>query len=505
MKRTLLTTAAALTIVTVISKVFGLFREITLAFLFGTTLEMDAYLVALIIPVIIFESFGEAIRLSFVPVIADYLNDGRNLWRVFNNLVNCIFVITALISTAGVLIVPHIIPYLPFGFDQNTTHLVAYLTQISMFIIVFSSLAPISIGLLNLKNKFVYPELTGVVYSVVLITFAFLGKKFWGITGLAVGAVAAEMMKFVFLLPALYKEGYRYRLYINLGDPALGRLVGMMMPMIFGNILSRLNVLAERVVGSYLLPGSISALNYAKKFLLLCTGLIESIAITLVYPALTKCFVAGKMKKYNWLLSRTVIILVIVLLPISVGLIVLGEPIVSLFFRRGVFDQHAVAMTSGALLFYSLGILGSVIQSLLERGFFAIKDSKTAVVCNSIGIVLNLILIMVLPIYLGYKGIALAESIALSAAAVLLLAGICRKVGYLGTKRTLLVSLKAFAASCVMGLEVYYLNQVLEFNEILKLLTMVISGFASYVILILVLGVERIRTWKRFFTNKALY
>ncbi len=503
MKGYILNTAAALTVVTAVSKFVGLFREISLAYLFGTTLEMDAYLVALIIPVLVFESFGEALRLSFIPVTADYINNEDSLWLFFNNLINIIFVLTLAVSLIGVFAVPHIMPYLPFGFDEDGMRLTIQLTQIVMFMIVFTSLAPISGGLLNLRNVFVYPELTGIIYSIVLIVFAFLGAKLWGIGGLAAGTVFAEMAKFIFLLPALYKQGFRYRLYLNLRDPALRKLVGLMLPIIFGSILSRINVFVERMVGSYLLPGSISALNYAKKLLLLCSGFIESIVVTLIFPILSKHHVTGNKRQYKALLARTVNILIVVLVPCTAGIILLREPIIQVFFERGAFDRYAVLMTSTALFFYSLGILGTVFESLLERSFFAVKDTRTPVLCSSAGITINIVLNLMLAKFLGHGGIALAASAAASISAALMFVSMYRMQGYLGVRRTAVTLFKALTAALLMFAGLSFLNHVLVVNEIIKLAVLALSGVVIYFCTFIVLDPKQIVYIKKVYKRRS--
>lgn len=498
-KRHLLTTAAALTVMTVISKFVGLFREVTLASVFGTTIEMDAYLFALIIPTVVFESIGEGLRLSFIPVIADYANDDHKLWKFFNNIINSIFVITFCVSLISLFVVPYIMPKLPLGFDQDGINLAINLTQIIIFIIIFTSLAPISSGLLNIKNVFIYPELTGVAYSLIIIASALFGARVWGIWSLAVGTIAAEAVKFIFLIPMLYKQGYRYKFYINIKDQSIKKLVKLMMPIIFGSMLFRANIFIERIIGSYLLPGSISALNYAKKLLLLCTGLTESVAVTLVYPLLSKYFATGQMRKFKLLLTKSVNILIILLLPAIGGIAVLGEPIIRILFERGAFDQYAVNMTSIALFFYSFGILGMVLQSIFERSFFAVKDSKTPVISNSIGIAVNIVLNLILIRYFSHGGLALAASISAYVSLIILYLNMHKKIGYLGFKMTVSNFAKTSIAAGLMVIAVLYLCQVLILSELLKISIISIGGALLYFTMFLLLNIKRLKSVKNLF------
>ena len=213
---------------------------------------------------------------------------------------------------------------------------------------------------------------------------------------------------------------------------------------------------------------------------------------TIVYPKLSKMAANNNLLGIKKTISEIFSSINLLLIPITVGAMIFSRPIVSLLFNRGAFDSQAISMTSNALFYYSIGMIGIGQREIISRVFYSLHDSKTPIINATIGVTLNIILNTILSKYLGIGGLALATSVSAIFTSSLLFISLRKKIGSFGMKQISISFLKILFASLIMGvlakLSYNYLTTALSQN--LSLLLAIGVGAVSYFVIIYFMKIE---------------
>ncbi len=212
-------TAILLILITIISKVFGFGREITLSYFYGASNISDAYLISLTIPSVIFAFIGTGISTGYIPMYSNIQqkygeNEGN---RFTNNLSNITIIICTIITIFGLIFTEPTVKLFASGFEGETLALAVRFTKISLFGIYFTGLMYIFKGFLQIKGNYIIPALVGFPLNFITIAAIFLSSK-TNILVLAIGSVIATASQLLLLTPYIYKKGYRHRLGLDIKD-----------------------------------------------------------------------------------------------------------------------------------------------------------------------------------------------------------------------------------------------------------------------------------------------
>ena len=198
--------------------------------------------------------------------------------------------------------------------------------------------------------------------------------------------------------------------------------------------------------------GGISALNYASRLNEFVQGIFVLSIITVMYPMISKMVAENNMNGLKKSVSEAISGINILVVPAMVGSMIFAKPVVMLLFGRGKFDAEAITMTSAALFFYSLGMIGVGLREVLSRAFYSMQDTRTPAVNAAIAVVINIILNIILSKFMGIGGLALATSMSAIICMVLLLISLRMKIGPFGIKEITISFVKILCASLLMGL-----------------------------------------------------
>lgn len=416
MTNTKITVARATAIIivfTVLSKILGFVREMALAYVFGAGAATDAFLVASTIPAIIFAVLGGALTAGAVPLFTAYRArwGEKEAWRLFSVMVTALLVLLLGFVALGEPLSRQLVWLIAPGLPQGTAERAAGLTSVVLPGVIFFSLANLYYGLLNANNIFGPPALGPVLTNVVLITGILAGARF-GIAAAAWGTLAGYAAAYALQVPYLRRVGFRYRPAWDIKHPGIAEAGAMLGPVLVGTGLGQIYLIIDRILASGLAQGSISALNYAQKVALLPQGVLAGALATALFPLLAERAAVQSEADYARALVRGVSVTLIMTLPLAVLLVVLARPTVEVLFMRGAFDARAAAMTTLALAFFGVGMVGQCINPILTRGFYARQDSVTPLKCAVVAIGLNLVLSLILIHPLKHGGLALANSLA---------------------------------------------------------------------------------------------
>lgn len=487
-------TAFILMILTILVKFFGLIRDIILSYFYGASNISDAYLISTTIPTVIFAFIGTGIATSYIPMYSNIESElGTKLSDEFtNNIINFAGIICISLALGVILFTNPIVKLFASGFEEETLELAVKLTRISIFSIYFISIIYVFSGYLQLKNNFIIPAAMGIPLNLVIIISIIISAKTDNVLILSIGTLIAMVSQMVFLLPSVYKKGFRFKIILNIYDHHLKKMICLSVPVIAGISVNQINILIDRTIASQIATGGISALTYANRLNLFIQGIFVMSLATAMYPIISKMVAENNIEGLKKSLAEVVRAINILVLPPTIGAMIFSEPIIMMLFGRGVFNTQAILLTSSALFFYSIGMIGFGLREVLSRAFYSMQDTKTPMLNAAIGMVLNIILNIILSRYLGIGGLALATSIAAIFTTGLMFISLRKKIGPFGMKKTSISFLKVLFASLSMGsiakLSFNYLTSVISQN--LSLLLTIIIGAISYFIIISFMKIE---------------
>lgn len=413
--RLLLNASLILTVAALASRLLGWIRLLVIGSQFGASRELDAYFAAFRIPDAIFQLVvAGALSAALIPVFSSYRARGQEeeAWRLASSVINLVLIALAALSLVMAIFAPIFVPIVAPGFDAPTTELTIRMTRVMLISPVLIGMGAVVTGVLNSYQQFTVPAIAPLLYNVAIILAAIFLAPIMGVEGLAVGVAVGSLAHLAVQLPNLARVGQRYDLTIGLGHPGVRRVAWLMGPRTLGLAAGQINFLVSTVLASGLPEGSLTAYNYAFQLSQIPVGVIGvSIAVAL-FPTLSQDAALGRIGEIRRQVANAVRVLVFVAAPLTAIMIVLREPLTSVFYQYGLFSQSATDRTASTLLFFALGLGGHIVVHVLTRAFYAMQDTRTPVAWAVVAVAINVPLMAMLVGPMGVEGLALALSIA---------------------------------------------------------------------------------------------
>ncbi len=447
----------------VISRFTGLAREIIIGARFGTSAEYDAYLAAFRVPDLLFQLVaGGALGSAFIPVFAGYWVKGEKsgAWLLFSRVLNLVTLLLVVLALTAILFAqPLVSGLIAPGFAPGQQALTVQLMRIMLMGTVVFGASGLVMGALNATQHFLWPAAAPVVYNLAIIASAWWLAPRMGIAGLGYGVVAGALGHLLVQLPQLLRTGVVYTPSADLRDAGVREVLRLMGPRVLGLFFVQMQFLVNTILASGLATGSLSALNYAWLIMLLPLGIFAQSVATAVFPTFAAQIAAGDADALRRTLSQTLRTVLFLIIPSAVALLAFGPMIVRLLLERGSFTAESTALVAYALAFYALGLVGHASLEIMVRAFYALHNTWTPVLVGVAAMALNILLSIWWVRYLGFGGLALANSTATLLEALLLLILLRRRLGGVdGRALALSVGRTALAAG-VMGAALYPLAQ----------------------------------------------
>lgn len=450
---------------TLLSRFLGMGRDIITAGYFGTSLAMSAFVVAFTIPNLLRKLLGEgALTAAFVPIFTEHLEkEGKEeSWRIAGVIISLLSAVLAGLVLIGYLLIWIVL--FCFSLSDPEDILIFRLLQVMLPYMFFICLVGLIAGILNSLRHFALPALAPVVLNLIWIAaIIFLCPLFSGplenkIFGLAVGISLAGIVQLLLLLPALKKKGFRFRPGWNPGHPAVRRVLRLMGPAVLGLAVFQINVVIDKLLAIKFIGRQAPAvLYYGNRLVQLPLGVFGIAFATAVLPVMSSLAARGKVADFRDTFSHALRSVFVFSVPASIGLIVLGNPIVRLIFERNEFGPAATAATTRVLFYYCLGLFAFSGLKIVTQAFYAFQDTKTPVKVGAAAMLLNLGLNLLvvfnpwLKSHLREGGLALSTSIAAAFNILFLMILLRRKIGTLGGRKILTSLGRIVLASGLMG------------------------------------------------------
>ncbi len=487
----------ALTVV--IAKVLVFVLEILLAAWFGTTFTKDAYLVALVIPNLIFMVGVEAMLVSFVPVFMGLLAEDRpeHTGLVVSSLLNITVLFVIIVCIAYTFLAPWIIPLIAPGFDQKSISLAIRLTRIISPIIIWGGLIGLLVAVLHSFKRFTLAASRLILYNSIVIVFVYLFHSRMGIFSLALAVGGGVLAQFFLLLSGLWEKKKYYRLTINLKHPEIETMGRVMIPVVLGTVLVQLNFLIERIMASGLAEGSISSLDFAYKLMRMPFEVFAVAIATVVFPNIAGLVIAEESSRLREIFTSALKMVAFITIPATVVLIILRVPLIKLLFQRGEFSAASTRMTSLALLYYSFGLFFHGANYVIIRTYYAFKDFVTPLKIGLITIGLYVLFNFIFRPYLAHGGLALGSSLAAICYTLMLMRSLQTKVKDLRRINLLKHFSKIVGASMIMGLILIIMSGIQLHSPLGRIALFLLVGALSYGAICFILKIEEAgKIWK---------
>jgi putative peptidoglycan lipid II flippase len=386
-------------ILTLLSRLTGLIRVSAFAAVLGSGRFDDAYQLANTLPNILYEFvMGGLLSALMIPLLVQeqerHGKDSAEAWRVANLLLGYVGTILAAVSAVAILFAPQLVTLLT-GLGKGThaqesRELAVYFFRFFAPQMFFYGLNAVFMAILNSHGIFAItagaPIFNNLVVIATLILYRFGAI---GLTGLAVGTTAGIAAMALVQVPWLLKVRMPIRPRVSLSDPLLRSVVSLGLPML-AVALANLIATAARANLLYTVGSGYTTYTFCFQLIMMPHGIIAVSIATVLYPRLAQAAANTNAGEFQNTLSLGTRWTVLVLLPVSIVLAVLSEPIVRVLFERGQFSYSNTRLTAEFLSVYALSILPYALVLLATRGFYAWQDTLTPMWINISGVVLSL-------------------------------------------------------------------------------------------------------------------
>ncbi|HAA89622.1 MAG: Virulence factor MviN [Thermoanaerobacterales bacterium 50_218] len=496
--------AGILTVAMILSRILGYVRDLALYAQFGQNRVTDAYNAAFSIPDFIYMILvGGALSSAFIPVFGGYVATAREEegWYVASSLLNLIILLLLFGITLGFIFTPQLIRILVPGFSDREIELTVHLTRIMFVQTFFMGLSGVTTGILNSYKHFTAPALGSVLYNLTIIAVGWNLAPYLGITAYSLGVVGGAVLNFAVQIPPLLRLGLRYRPVLDLRHPGIKQIGVLVFPVLVGLSASQFNLFVSQNLASELPGGLLAALRTAQRLMQVPIGIFAVAIGTAVFPTLTSQAARKEWDQFRRTASLGLRTVNFLTLPATAFLIALGVPLIRLLFEAGRFTPENTQATAVALFYYSFGIVGYSGALVLNRVFYALKDTKTPVIVGVVTVFLNIVLNILLIRVLGHGGLALAYSVVGIVNMIVLLVVLRWKVGALGGSRILYSGAGAFLSSVFVAVFSYavvgrvegILGTASKLSQLVAVGAGVFTGIILYLALAYLLHLEELQ------------
>ena len=415
----LLKSLAAVSSMTMISRVLGFVRDTIVARMFGAGMATDAFFVAFKLPNLLRRIFAEgAFSQAFVPILAEYKTQkGEEATRTFIAYVSGLLtLVLALVTALGILAAPWVIWITAPGFADTPEKfdLTTALLRVTFPYILLISLASLAGAILNTWNRFSVPAFVPTLLNVSMIVFSLFLTPYFDPPVMALGwaVLAGGLAQLLYQLPHLKKIGMLVLPRLNLRDSGVWRVLKQMGPAILGVSVSQISLIINTIFASFLAAGSVSWMYYADRLMELPSGVLGVALGTILLPSLAKTYASDDRHEYSRLMDWGLRLCFLLVLPCALALALIAEPLTVSLFQYGKFSANDALMTQRALIAYAVGLLGIILVKVLAPGFYARQNIRTPVKIALFTLVSTQAMNLVFIGPLKHAGLALAISLA---------------------------------------------------------------------------------------------
>lgn len=448
MKNTFLRASLIISLATILLRLLGFLREVTLAAIYGAGVVSDAFVIAMTVPSVMLALFNATINAVYVPQYTN-VNGDRN--RFTSNLVTLLFVFGFIFALVFTLFPKALVYLFASGIAPETFTLASKLLRIIVWSAIPMLLLGVFRGFLQIKKMFFTAMISEALVNLFVLASIIAGKWTGTVLLMGIGAVVGNVAAVSMLIFFSVRNGFSYHLGLELRDPHIQEMLKLMLPIMFSAAVLEINQIIDKNLASSLVTGTVSSLNYAAKISNIVTALIGASIGAALFPRMSELAAENDYTSLKENLIGNVKILIPILLPLTIGIAVMAKPVTRILLERGAFNPEDTARTAECLQMYAIGLLAVNLSQLVTRAFYAMRKVKWPAILSTIALAIGISLDFLLIKPLGHRGLALATSISGILSVIMLLTMLQKSIGVLGLRSHLKELGKTILASLIMG------------------------------------------------------
>jgi putative peptidoglycan lipid II flippase len=460
MKNSLAKSAILIIIISFVQILFSFLRDTMFANFYGATVQSDAYFMANTIPTVLFSVIGVAITTTILPIYIERVNNSSNEGkdRFISNIITIVFFVSLIFSVLGIIFANGVTSFFVPNFSSQAKLLTTQMTKILFPSVIFTSLISLFAIVLNAKRIFVPITIASIIPSVV-VTIGILLSSSISIYIVSVFTLLGTLLQALFVYKIVSKH-IQYHFILSFKDPDIRKIGVRIIPVVLSMGASEINTIVDKMLGSGLNAGSISAINYAQKLNALFLGVVLMAITTVTYPVFSELVAKKDTLGLNKIVNQAVSISVLLFLPVVLAAFIFKIDIVSFIFGHGAFNKNSVLTTSYVFGFYCVMMIFSALREIISKFYFSIGNTRTPMIFSVIGIVCNIVLNLILIKPMGVGGLALSSTIAAIIISTLLIIFMKVQNKDYNLKDSMYNSFKALFAGAIMVITILLMKKI---------------------------------------------
>jgi putative peptidoglycan lipid II flippase len=504
---------AIFSVLTGLSRIAGLVREIVASSYFATSGAFSAFTIAFQLPNVVRSLFADAaLGAAFVPVFTELLEHGKRK-EAFKLASTLFFLILTVLSAITVLFIAFAGVIMPLfvgsqlaGFEDLTVGL----SRVLFPVVLVLGLNGLVVGILNAYDHFTIPALSPLVWNMVILACLVGSQQVLTgedqLYGYAIGVLVGTVVQFAMALPMLRRLGFHLQLSFSFRDERVRRVLLLMLPVTIGLGLINFNVLINSTLGSLVSDQAPRAIDAAFRIYMLPQGVFSVAIATGLSPALSRSAAPRDYDGLRALTANGMRQIFLLLIPAAAATLALSEPITRLIYEHGRFGQSSTDLVSTALFWFSFSLPFSGVNLLLTRTFFSLQKPWITTGIAGLNLTVNVAVSVALYSPFGIAGIVIGTGVSSAVMTLAQMYFLRRELhGRLDVRRTLVVVIQVSVASALLAGACYgtwyVLDEALGVGLIAQVVTVGVAllvGVVVYAFAVRALGIPEARQIERF-------
>ena len=490
----------SISLITFVSRIFGLVREVVITALLGTSLYSDAFYLAYAIPNLFRRFTAEgAVLTTFIPVFTKLRKKkgAQQTMHFSRDFFWSLAFVLGIFCLLFLVFTPWLISNIfARGFSGLVFEQSIFLTRIMFIYILLISLTAVYQSILNYHFIFYPSAFSPILLNIIIIIggFSFGDSIDKAALGLSLGVVLGGVAQFLYLHFSVGRLQYCIWGKIKLFDQQVLSVFRKMLGGIFSAGIYQINIIIGYTIASGLDVGSITSLTISNRIIEFTLGILIVSITTVLLPQLAKLVVEKKIELVKQKLQEALLLSSFVTIPATIGLLLTGEYIIRILFFRGEFDERSVLLTIQVLVFHGLGLFFIAWNRIFTANLHSFQLFRRPAYLAFFAMLVNVFFCWWGVQFFSHAAIALASSISQAFLLILNLCFIPRQLGRFWNKIFFMQIGKQVLASGVLFFILYFLQKILVLENIyFNFFILFFISILTYFVICFVLKVSELK------------
>lgn len=411
MNRQIFTATMLIGLLTGLSKVAAVGKELVVAWRFGTGDQLDSFVMAFVVPSFVTVVVANSLSFALIPIYIKVRDqeDNKAAQRLFSGIMMRAIALLILTTIAIAITAPIYLPLMASGFSPEKLQLTTHLLWIISPSILLYGIVNVWGGVMNAGEKFALAAFTPVLTTLAIVIMLFLFPS-WGVYALAGGLIVGSLLEMIVLGIGLLQQGINLRPRWFKYDANSKLVIKEYFSVIVGSFLMCSATLVDQSMAAMLAPGSVAALGYANRVIALPLTLITLALGTAVVPYFSQTIAQKDWHKINHTFKYYLKLIFITTVPLTIVFILASKLIIQLLFERGSFDAEDTRLVAQIQQFYAPQIPFFIAAVFVVRLVNSLGINHILMWGSAINLAANIIGNYVFSELIGVAGLALSTS-----------------------------------------------------------------------------------------------